>query len=162
MRSNLLKKYIDEDQYDHGSSSLSSSSSSYGRKSRNSSSSSESGGSSSSGSGAGSFNIKNLDDDEERDQRRYEIQCELNSQGASDLVVDLFMNDISNKVFKETVLLAIALLEGGNTHVQVRIFKFMINFKNIEYIITIISKTENNLSSSYEREKFGKILQDIS
>lgn len=125
----MLKKYIDEDQYDHVSSS-SSSSSSYGRKSRNSSSSSESGGgSSSSGSSAGSFNIKNLDDDEERDQRRYEIQCELNSQGASDLVVDLFMNDISNKVFKETVLLSIALLEGGNTHVQVGIFlKIMINF----------------------------------
>lgn len=119
MRSNLLRKYIDEDHYDHGTSS------SYGKKSRNSSSSSET--SKSTGtvaiadSGSASFNIKNMDEDEERDLRRYEIQCELNNQGASDLVVDLFMNDISNKVFKETVLLAIALLEGGNTQVQVDI-----------------------------------------
>ena len=115
-----MRKYIDEDHYDHGTSS------SYGKKSRNSSSSSET--SKSTGIAAiadsgptSSFNIKNMDEDEERDLRRYEIQCELNNQGASDLVVDLFMNDISNKVFKETVLLAIALLEGGNTQVQVDI-----------------------------------------
>ena len=59
------------------------------------------------------------DEQDERDLRRYEIQCELSMQGASDLVVDLFMSEISNKVFKENVLLAIALLEGGNTQVQV-------------------------------------------
>lgn len=59
------------------------------------------------------------DEQNEKDLQRYEIQCELNQQGASDLVVDLFMSDISNKVFKENVLLAIALLEGGNTQVQV-------------------------------------------
>jgi hypothetical protein len=129
LRSNLLKKYIDSDQFDHGVGAAQ-----FGRKSRNSSSSSSisdskssqssastAAGSSESG-GASSFNIKNLDEEEERDLRRYEIQCELNSQGASDLVVDLFMNDISNKVFKETVLLAIALLEGGNTQVQVGVF----------------------------------------
>ena len=126
----MLKKYIDSDQFDHGGLGAAQ----LGRKSRNSSSSSSisdskssqssastAGGSSESG-GASSFNIKNLDEEEERDLRRYEIQCELNSQGASDLVVDLFMNDISNKVFKETVLLAIALLEGGNTQVQVGVF----------------------------------------
>lgn len=119
----MLKKYIDDEQTNGNSA--------YGGKNRTGSSSS----SSSVGGGAGgklqgsisqsqssssnSFNIKNIDEDEERDLRRYEIQCELNSQGASDLVVDLFMNDITNKVFKETVLLAIALLEGGNTQVQV-------------------------------------------
>ena len=66
-----------------------------------------------------SFNVKNLEEEDERDQKRYEIQCELNNQCASDLVIDLFMSDITNKVFKETVLLGIALLEGGNTQVQV-------------------------------------------
>ena len=63
------------------------------------------------------------DEQDERDLRRYEIQCELSMQGASDLVVDLFMSEISNKVFKENVLLAIALLEGGNTQVQVSCVK---------------------------------------
>ncbi len=67
-----------------------------------------------------SFNIKDEEEEDELEARRYEIQCELNNQGASDLVVDLFMSDTTNKVFKETVLLAIALLEGGNTQVQVR------------------------------------------
>ena len=66
-----------------------------------------------------SFNIKDEDSENAKDFRLHEIQCELNNQGASDLVVDLFMNDISNKIFKENVLLAIALLEGGNTQVQV-------------------------------------------
>jgi hypothetical protein len=67
------------------------------------------------------FNLKDLEEQDDRDLRRFEIQCELNNQGASDLVVDLFMSDVSNKVFKETVLLAIALLEGGNTQVQVNL-----------------------------------------
>lgn len=66
-----------------------------------------------------SFSKRDVESSERKLIQRYEIQCELNSQGASDLVIDLFMSDISPKVFKETVLLAIALLEGGNTHVQV-------------------------------------------
>ncbi len=66
-----------------------------------------------------SFNIKNAEEENELEMHRHEIQCELNSQGASDLVVDIFMSDTTNKVFKENVLLAIALLEGGNTLVQV-------------------------------------------
>jgi hypothetical protein len=63
---------------------------------------------------------RDLDVSERKNLQRYEIQCELNNQGASDLVVDLFMNDASHKIFKEIVLLAIALLEGGNSLVQVR------------------------------------------
>ena len=69
--------------------------------------------------GAELFKLKDVEEQDERDQKRYKIQCELSAQGASDLVVDLFMSEISNKVFKENVLLAIALLEGGNTQVQV-------------------------------------------
>jgi hypothetical protein len=61
----------------------------------------------------------NSDSSERKNIRRYEIQCELNNQGASDLIVDLFVNDVSHKIFKEIVLLAIALLEGGNNIVQV-------------------------------------------
>ena len=47
-------------------------------------------------------------------------QNELNKQGASDLVVELFMSESPINILEECVNLAIALLEGGNTEVQVR------------------------------------------
>ncbi len=47
-------------------------------------------------------------------------QNELNKQGASDLVVELFMTRSPINILEECVNLAIALLEGGNTEVQVR------------------------------------------
>jgi hypothetical protein len=46
-------------------------------------------------------------------------QNELNKQGASDLVVELFMSESPLNILEESVNLAIALLEGGNTEVQV-------------------------------------------
>ncbi len=49
-----------------------------------------------------------------------EVQCHLDREGASDLVIDLIMNTTSDRVFHESILLAIALLEGGNTIIQVR------------------------------------------
>lgn len=49
-----------------------------------------------------------------------EVQCHLDREGASDLVIDLIMNATSDRVFHESILLAIALLEGGNTIIQVR------------------------------------------
>ncbi|XP_041446733.1 inositol 1,4,5-trisphosphate receptor type 1 isoform X2 [Xenopus laevis] len=47
-----------------------------------------------------------------------DVQCHLDKQGASDLVIDLIMNATSDRVFHESILLAIALLEGGNTIIQ--------------------------------------------
>ncbi|XP_020559133.1 inositol 1,4,5-trisphosphate receptor type 1 isoform X3 [Oryzias latipes] len=47
-----------------------------------------------------------------------EVQCHLDREGASDLVIDLIMNATSDRVFQESILLAIALLEGGNTTIQ--------------------------------------------
>jgi len=46
-------------------------------------------------------------------------QNELNQQGASDLVVELFMSESPVNILEECINLAIALLEGGNTEVQV-------------------------------------------
>ncbi len=43
----------------------------------------------------------------------------MNKQGASDLVVELFMSGSPINILEESVNLAIALLEGGNTEVQV-------------------------------------------
>ncbi len=115
MRQNLLKKYIEEDESENESlyANKKSANNKNGNNSNNGNLKNE--GSSS----TDSFNIKDEEEENEIDLLRYEIQCELNDQGASDLVVDLFMSDSSNKIFKETVLLAIALLEGGNTQVQV-------------------------------------------
>ena len=48
-----------------------------------------------------------------------EVQCHLDKEGASELVIDLIMNTTSDRVFQESILLAIALLEGGNTTIQV-------------------------------------------
>jgi len=55
----------------------------------------------------------------------------LNKQGASDLVVELFMSGSPINILEESVNLAIALLEGGNTEVQVILhFKKIIKKKN--------------------------------
>ncbi|XP_069499603.1 inositol 1,4,5-trisphosphate-gated calcium channel ITPR1 isoform X3 [Ambystoma mexicanum] len=47
-----------------------------------------------------------------------DVQCHLDKEGASDLVIDLIMNASTDRVFHESILLAIALLEGGNTSIQ--------------------------------------------
>lgn len=55
------------------------------------------------------------------------IQNELNRLGATDLVIDLFISPVSKKLFKESVLLAIALLDNGNQQVQKN---FLARFQN--------------------------------
>ncbi|CAF1295313.1 unnamed protein product [Adineta steineri] len=52
-------------------------------------------------------------------------QNELNKQGASDLVVELFMSESPINILEESVNLAIALLEGGNTEVQTSIYRHL-------------------------------------
>ncbi|KAK7144954.1 hypothetical protein R3I94_011140 [Phoxinus phoxinus] len=61
-----------------------------------------------------------------------EVQCHLDREGASDLVIDLIMNATSDRVFHESILLAIALLEGGNTIIQHSFFKRLTDDKNSE------------------------------
>ena len=47
------------------------------------------------------------------------LQCLLDSEGATDLVVDLIIGNYSNRTFYETIELGIALLDGGNCTIQV-------------------------------------------
>uniref|UniRef100_UPI003AACF85B inositol 1,4,5-trisphosphate-gated calcium channel ITPR2 n=1 Tax=Centroberyx gerrardi TaxID=166262 RepID=UPI003AACF85B len=47
-----------------------------------------------------------------------EIQCLLDTVGASELVIDLIVNTKNDRVFEESILLGIALLQGGNTQIQ--------------------------------------------
>lgn len=48
-----------------------------------------------------------------------EIQCLLDNVGTSELVIDLIVNTKNDRVFEESILLGIALLQGGNTQIQV-------------------------------------------
>ena len=121
MRKNLLSKYVEDEKEEEAQMVENKGKGSVGAKTQP-----QSHNQAASTSSTNSFNIKDLEEQDELDIKRYEIQCELNNQGASDLVVDLFMSDVSNKVFKENVLLAIALLEGGNTQVQVGFLFFFL------------------------------------
>lgn len=49
-----------------------------------------------------------------------EIQCLLDNVGASELVIDLIVSTKNDRVFEESILLGIALLQGGNTQIQVK------------------------------------------
>uniref|UniRef100_A0A665X7W7 Inositol 1,4,5-trisphosphate receptor n=1 Tax=Echeneis naucrates TaxID=173247 RepID=A0A665X7W7_ECHNA len=46
------------------------------------------------------------------------IQCLLDNVGTSELVIDLIVNTKNDRVFEESILLGIALLQGGNTQIQ--------------------------------------------
>ena len=48
-----------------------------------------------------------------------EMQGRLDKCGASDLIIDLIMKQPNHRVFLEILELAIALLEGGNSSIQV-------------------------------------------
>ncbi|XP_060036772.1 inositol 1,4,5-trisphosphate receptor type 1 [Erinaceus europaeus] len=61
-----------------------------------------------------------------------EVQCHLDKEGASNLVIDLIMNASSDRVFHESILLAIALLEGGNTTIQHSFFCRLMEDKKSE------------------------------
>lgn len=47
-----------------------------------------------------------------------EVQCHLDKEGASNLVVEIIMMNPNYAIFVESVELGIALLEGGNTAIQ--------------------------------------------
>jgi inositol 1,4,5-triphosphate receptor type 1 len=51
-----------------------------------------------------------------------EVQCHLDKEGASNLVVELIMTNSNHSIFVESVELGIALLEGGNSMIQKSIF----------------------------------------
>ena len=77
----------------------------------------------SSASGLENEAVKLLEKKEKKEcnneSKRARMQCVFNELGVSDLVIDLFTSEISSKLFKESMLLAIAMLEGGNRQVQV-------------------------------------------
>ncbi|XP_037539386.1 inositol 1,4,5-trisphosphate receptor type 2 [Nematolebias whitei] len=69
-----------------------------------------------------------------------EIQCLLDSVGATELVIDLIVNTKNDQVFEESILLGIALLQGGNTQIQ--------------------NSFHNQLHKQANSEKFFKVFYD--
>nr|XP_039253543.1 inositol 1,4,5-trisphosphate receptor type 1-like isoform X2 [Styela clava] len=61
-----------------------------------------------------------------------EVQWYLNKEGATDLVINLIVGNYSEIVFHESVLLGIALLEGGNHVNQMSFFSELHNENNSE------------------------------
>ncbi|KPM03397.1 inositol 1,4,5-trisphosphate receptor type 1-like protein [Sarcoptes scabiei] len=62
----------------------------------------------------------------------HEVQCHLDREGASNLVVELIMSNPSYSIFVESVELGIALLEGGNTVIQKSIYQKLTQQNNSE------------------------------
>ncbi|XP_071082812.1 inositol 1,4,5-trisphosphate-gated calcium channel ITPR1-like isoform X3 [Haliotis cracherodii] len=62
----------------------------------------------------------------------HDVQCHLDREGASDLVVDIIIRNTSNRIFLETVELGIALLEGGNIVIQRSLMSRLRTDKNTE------------------------------
>ncbi|XP_052781889.1 inositol 1,4,5-trisphosphate receptor type 1-like isoform X2 [Mya arenaria] len=62
----------------------------------------------------------------------HEVQCHLDQAGASELIVDIIIKNASYKIFRETLELGIALLEGGNTVIQRSLHAHLQKDKNSE------------------------------
>ncbi|XP_060734023.1 inositol 1,4,5-trisphosphate receptor type 2 isoform X1 [Tachysurus vachellii] len=74
----------------------------------------EFGGGGGSSTGAGSLG----QDSDKPGTSLVDIQCLLDSVGATELVIDLIVSTKNDRVFEESILLGIALLWGGNTQIQ--------------------------------------------
>ncbi|KFV71476.1 Inositol 1,4,5-trisphosphate receptor type 2, partial [Dryobates pubescens] len=70
----------------------------------------------------------------------FDIQCLLDKEGASELVIDVIVSTKNDRIFSEGILLGIALLEGGNTQTQY--------------------STYQQLREQKKSEKFFKVLYD--
>lgn len=66
-----------------------------------------------------------------------QIQCELDEQGASNLVVELIIKNPNQTIFLKSVELGIALLEGGNTAIQKSIFDKLKNGNQSERFFSV-------------------------
>ncbi|KAL0968457.1 hypothetical protein UPYG_G00267150 [Umbra pygmaea] len=71
-------------------------------------------GSNSVSSGGGST----AQDSDKPNSSTVDIQCLLDSEGATELVIDLVVSTKNDRVFEESILLGNALLRGGNTQIQ--------------------------------------------
>ncbi|XP_061578118.1 inositol 1,4,5-trisphosphate receptor type 2 [Cololabis saira] len=90
------------------------------------------GNSSSSGFAKASSGGSSMTDSDKPGSSIGEIQCLLDSVGASELVIDLIVNTKNDRVFEESILLGIALLQGGNTQIQISFYNQLYKQKKSE------------------------------
>uniref|UniRef100_A0A8C4VT16 Inositol 1,4,5-trisphosphate receptor n=1 Tax=Gopherus evgoodei TaxID=1825980 RepID=A0A8C4VT16_9SAUR len=64
--------------------------------------------------------------------------CRLDREGATKLVSDLIMNTKNEKIFQESILLAIRLLDGGNTEIQKSFYNLMTSDKKCEKFFKVL------------------------
>lgn len=94
-----------------------------------------------------------------------DLQCHLDREGASNLVVELIMSNPNYSIFVESVELGIALLEGGNNAIQKSIYLKLTQGNNSEKFFKVfydkmkfaqqeIKSTISVSSSDFHKSKF--------
>uniref|UniRef100_A0AAY4CD72 Inositol 1,4,5-trisphosphate receptor n=1 Tax=Denticeps clupeoides TaxID=299321 RepID=A0AAY4CD72_9TELE len=66
------------------------------------------------------------------------IQCRLDREGGTKLFTDLIMSTKNDKIFQESIQLAICLLEGGNTEIQNSFYKLMMGDNKSEKFFKVL------------------------
>ncbi|XP_058499615.1 inositol 1,4,5-trisphosphate receptor type 3 isoform X2 [Solea solea] len=66
------------------------------------------------------------------------VQCRLDREGGTKLFSDLVMSTKNDKIFLESIQLAICLLEGGNTEIQNSFFKLMMGDNKSEKFFKVL------------------------
>nr|XP_012788828.1 unnamed protein product [Sorex araneus] len=67
-----------------------------------------------------------------------DIQCLLDREGASELVIDVIVSTKNDRIFSEAILLGIALLEGGNTQTQYSFYQQLHEQKKSEKFFKVL------------------------
>ncbi|XP_035770462.1 inositol 1,4,5-trisphosphate receptor type 3 [Neolamprologus brichardi] len=67
------------------------------------------------------------------------IQCRLDREGGTKLFTDLVMSTKNDKIFQESIQLAICLLEGGNTEIQNSFYKLMMGDNKSEKFFKVFN-----------------------
>uniref|UniRef100_A0A8D3BR29 Inositol 1,4,5-trisphosphate receptor n=1 Tax=Scophthalmus maximus TaxID=52904 RepID=A0A8D3BR29_SCOMX len=66
------------------------------------------------------------------------VQCRLDREGGTKLFTDLVMSTKNDKIFQESIQVAICLLEGGNTEIQNSFYKLMMGDNKSEKFFKVL------------------------
>ncbi|XP_072537810.1 inositol 1,4,5-trisphosphate-gated calcium channel ITPR3 isoform X1 [Salminus brasiliensis] len=72
------------------------------------------------------------------------VQCRLDREGGTKLFTDLIMSTKNDKIFQESIQLAICLLEGGNTEIQNSFYKLMMGDNKSEKFFKVLNDRIKN------------------
>nr|XP_046199728.1 inositol 1,4,5-trisphosphate receptor type 3-like [Oncorhynchus gorbuscha] len=72
------------------------------------------------------------------------VQCRLDREGGTKLFTDLVMSTKNDKIFQESIQLAIGLLEGGNTEIQNSFYKLMMGDNKSEKFFKVLHDRMKN------------------